>query len=227
MQIWIFFQAGTGGDGIANLLERSNNVTPLDGVTEYWRIHRIVDGGVKFYAPNIDNNGCFRFNQPFDQTNNKLSDAYVDIVNQNLNCVVTSHDTSLELLTASDCQNILTNNQIKVLVTSTDHNHAAIMTATKNLAPFIKPRLESTFDLTKFDYVLDADLVKTNWEYLNSFCKDVGLDLDHAQYLQYLDLLKGNKTFMKNNFNVEEWISTINGPQVTYSLVSVWQPGDL
>ena len=55
MQYWIFFQAGVGGDGFANLLEHANNVIPVDN-KRYWRIQtdNIIDGKryVKFLSPN-------------------------------------------------------------------------------------------------------------------------------------------------------------------------------
>ena len=44
MQVWLFFEPGTGGDGLANLLERSSGSVPIDGETGFWRVHRIVDG---------------------------------------------------------------------------------------------------------------------------------------------------------------------------------------
>jgi hypothetical protein len=223
MQIWLFFQAGAGGDGVANLLERSKNVTPLDGETGYWRIHRIVDGSVKFYAPTIDKFGCFRHSQVFDQSVNELDSRYVDIVNQNFNCVVTSHDVSLDLLVNSDCQDILCKNQIKLLLTSNTTDTDAIKSATKNLLPTIYTHVITDYCPDQFDYVLDVDLVKNDWNYVNRFCKDIGLELDYNEYVQYCDLLKGNKTFMTNNFNVEEWVSTVDQKNITYELVNIWQ----
>jgi hypothetical protein len=224
MQIWLFFQAGAGGDGVANLLERSKNVTPLDGETGYWRIHRIVDGSVKFYAPTIDKFDCFRHNKAFDQSINQLDNRYVDIVNQDFNCVITSHDVSLNLLVNSDCQNILCKNQIKVLLTSNNTDIDAFKGATKNLLPTVCSQTSIDYCPEQFDYVLDVDLVKTDWNYVDRFCKDIGLELDHREYLQYCDLLKGSRTFMANNFNVEEWVSTVNGTHITYKLVNTWQP---
>jgi len=224
MQIWLFFQAGVGGDGVANLFERSRNVTPIDGVTDYWRIHRIVDSSIKFYAPNIDSVGCFRYNQPFKLINNELASGYLDIINQNHNCIVTSHDTSLDLLFASDCQDLLLKNQIKVLLTSNNTEINFTKALTKNLCPVMYPMSSTTFCPEKFDHVLDADLIKTDWNYVNNFCKNVGIELDHAEYIQYCDLIKGNKTFMANNFNVEEWASNINGTKITYNLIDTWQP---
>lgn len=224
MQIWLFFQAGAGGDGVANLFERSNNVVPIDGETGYWRIHRTVDRNVKFYAPTIDSIGCFRNNQHFDQNSNKLVAGYLDIVNQNLNCVVTSHDTALDLLENSDCQEIMCKNQIKILLVSNNSKIDTVNSATKNLLPTVGSYVDPVLYPEKFDYVLDVDLVKSDWTYVDNFCKNIGIELPHCEYLQYCDLLLGNKTFMTNNFNVEEWESTINKTHITYKLVDIWQP---
>jgi hypothetical protein len=227
MQIWLFFQPGIGGDGIANLLERSSNVTPIDGVTDYWRIHRIVDKDIKFYAPTIDEIGCFRHNQSFKNTNNKLKKEYVDIINQNSNCVVTSHDTTLKWLSTSECLDILLKNQIKVLLTSTrDPLLNVIKATTKNLLPTLPlenisaPMVYSE----KFDYVLDVDLFKTNWDYVKHFCKQVNLNLCKNEYLQYCNLLSCNNTDLKDQFGIEHWVSTIDGNYITYNLVNTRQP---
>ena len=224
MQIWLFFQPGIGGDGIANLLEWSTNITPIDDTLNHWRIHRIVDNDIKFHAPTVDEIGCFRHDQSFKNANNKLKKEYVDIINQNRNCVITSHDTTLKFLSASDCLDILLKNQIKVLLTSTrDPFINVIKATTKNLLPVLpifQNKSIPVFYPEKFDYVLDVDIVKTNWSYVKNFCNDVGLDLQENNYLQYCDLLAGNKKFMTSDVRVEEWKSNITGTQVTYNLVS-------
>ena len=225
----VFFQPGVGGDGVANLFERSKNITSIDGVKDYWRVHRIVDNDIKFYAPTIDDRGCFRQKQSFKNANNNLKKEYVDIVNQNRNCVVTSHDVTLESLLASDCLDILLKNQIKVLLTSTrDTLFNIIKATTKNLLPTLPPedtlKTKTTIYPEKFDYVLDVDLVKTSWEYVENFCKQVNLDLTKDEYLEYRNLLLCNNTSLANQFGVEEWVSTIDGEQISYKLVSTWKP---
>jgi hypothetical protein len=225
MQIWLFFQAGTGGDGVANLFEKSKNITPVDGVTDHWRIHRIVDNDIKFYAPTIDNFECFRKHQSFKESENKLKDEYVDIVNQNLNCVITSHDVTLDLLLNSDCQDVLLKNQIKVLLTDKCSATATKKFATKNLLPMLPQNMpQPVLCPEKFDYILDVNLVKTDWNYVKTFCNRVNLDLYKNEYLQYCDLLSGNKTYMSGNFGIEEWVSNVSGDQITYELVNTWQP---
>jgi hypothetical protein len=226
MQIWLFFQPGVGGDGIATLLEKSTNIIPIDGVFDQWRIHRIVDNDIKFYAPNIDEISCFRYNQSFKNTNNKLKKEYVNIINQNSNCVITSHDTTLECLSNSDCLDILLKDQIKVLLTSTrDPLSNVIKATTKNLLPTLPLEDVSTPTIypEKFDYVLDVDLFKTNWDYVKHFCKQVNLNLCENEYLQYRNLLSCNKTYLKDYFGIEQWVSTINGTCITYNRVNTWQ----
>jgi hypothetical protein len=223
MQIWLFFQPGVGGDGIANLLEQSTNIVPIDGEFDHWRIHRIVDNSIKFYAPNIDEIGCFRHKQSFKNTNNQLKKEYVDIVNQNSNCVVTSHDTSLKCLLNSDCLDILLKDQIKVLLTSTRDPWLDVITATtKNLLPTL-PTVDISTPTTypeKFDYTLDVDKFKTDWNYVKHFCKEVNLDLCESEYLHYRNLLSCNKTYFKDHSGIEQWESTIDGTRITYKLVN-------
>jgi hypothetical protein len=225
MQIWLFFQAGTGGDGIANLFERSSNIESIDQVNDHWRIHRIVNGKIKFYAPTIDMLECFRNCQFFDQEHNRLTDEYINIIHQNLNCVVTSHDVTLDALFASHCQDILMKNQIKVLLTSSNRTATLENAITKNLLPKMLPAPKLSVFPEKFDYVLDADLIKTDWTYVSNFCKAVNLELSQHEYIQYQDLLAGNKTFMAKNFGIEEWISVSDGTHITYELINTWQPG--
>jgi hypothetical protein len=224
MQIWFFFDAGTGGDGIANLFERSSNVTSIDGLINYWRVHRIVDKKIKFYAANPDVNGCFRSVEHFDNKKNQLDPGYVSCVTTNKNCIITSHDVTLTALYNSDCQDIFCKDQIKVLLTLTDQNKSKINAAIKNLCAELNESVTfNTVDHSMFDIVLDVDKIQTDWQYVYDFSQSVGLDLDFQDYLEYQDLLKGNKTYMVNNFQVEEYESTICQNNITYRLIDVWQ----
>lgn len=224
MQIWFFFDAGTGGDGVANLFERSSNVTSIDGPINYWRVHRIVDKKIKFYAVNPDINGCFRQEKHFDKEKNQLDPRYVSCVNANKNCIITSHDVRLTALYKSDCQDIFCKDQIKVLLTLSDQTKSKINASIKNLcAELYQSASRKTVDHSMFDIVLDVDKIQTDWQYVCNFTQLVGLDLEFQQYLEYQDLLKGNKTYMVNNFQVEEYESTINQDNVTYRLIGTWQ----
>ena len=162
MQIWFFFDAGTGGDGIANLFERSSNVTSIDGLINYWRVHRIVDKKIKFYAANPDVNGCFRSVEHFDNKKNQLDPGYVSCVTTNKNCIITSHDVTLTALYNSDCQDIFCKDQIKVLLTLTDQNKSKINAAIKNLCAELNGSVTfNTVDHSMFDIVLDVDKIQT------------------------------------------------------------------
>ena len=126
MQIWIYFLPGTGGDGIANLLEHSQNVTTIDHNLcvhatpnmQFWRVDRFVDNQPKFWAPTIDQLHCFRQNQKFDKTKNYLSNSYINLINSNATTIITSHDCSFQNFYNSDCVDIFTKNQIKILLYS-------------------------------------------------------------------------------------------------------------
>ena len=224
MQIWFFFDPGAGGDGIANLIERSGNFTPYDGETDWWRVHRIVDNKTKFYAPTPDAQGCFRKNRRFDFQTNQLNKGYHDCILQNQNCVVASHDTSLKALDASDCREIFCRDQVKVLLLN-DTKKSSIDFAVKNLSASLPTDIKKqNLDTTKFDYVLEVDRFQTDWQYVHKFCQEVGADLNIEQYYQYQDILQGRKTYMTNNFCVEEYSSHIVGQSITYTLVNIWQP---
>lgn len=224
MQIWFFFDAGTGGDGVANLFEKSSNVTSIDGPINYWRVHRIVDKKIKFYAVNPDVNGCFRSVEHFDKEKNQLDPGYVSCLNANKNCIITSHDVRLTALYNSDCQDIFCKDQIKVLLTSADQSKSKINAAIKNLCAKLNESVTfNTVDHSMFDIVLDIDKIQTEWQYVHDFSQSVGLDLDFHQFVEYQDLLKGNKTYMVNNFQVEEYESTMHQDNITYRLINIWQ----
>ena len=227
MQIWFFFNPGVGGDGVANLFERSENVVSFDASEsdsiDYWRVHRFVDNSPKFYAPTPDSNGCFRSGRRFCQTQNELHPGYVDCVSSGKNCVVASHDVWLQALAESDCQSIFSKDQVKVLLTVDDQYKADVSAATKNLKSKLIRSTYPAIDHSNFDFVLNVDRIQTDWEYVFEFSQAIGIDLRYQTYLEYQDLLKGNKTYMVNNFQVEEYVSCIHNEDISYKLVGVWQ----
>lgn len=223
MQIWFFFEAGTGGDGVTNLIERASNFVAYDGETDWWRIHRIVNSSPKFYAPTPDVQGCFRSNQAFGLQRNQLNTGYKNCVLASQNCVVASHDVTLQYLDSSDCQDVFRQDQIKVLLVN-NNSQTSINATIKNLMPVLPSKVEPlAIDQSKFDFVLDVEKIQADWNYVNDFCQTVGADLDQEQHCQYQDILTGSKTYMTNNFNVEEYTSVITNNTITYKLVNVWQ----
>ena len=227
MQIWFFFNPGTGGDGVANLFEQSSDIVSFDATAEdpvdYWRVHRFVDGSPKFYAPTPDANECFRSGKRFEQIQNTLHPGYARCVASDQNCIVASHDVHLTNLLASDLQDVFCKNQIKVLLTTSDHHKANINAAIKNLRPTVKFNSAPEIDCKIFDFVLDVDRIQTDWQYVKKFSQDTGIKLDYQSYLEYQDILIGNKTFLANNFQIEEYVSCIQNESVTYKLVNTWQ----
>jgi hypothetical protein len=224
VQIWVFFDPGTGGDGIVNLLERSTNTVPIDEGSDCWRVHRLVDGQIKFYAPSVDQNHCFRTGKPFRIADNYLRSCYVDAVHQERPCVVASHDVSLDLLRRSDSLEILTKKQIKVRLTNNDPVGAAQTASLKNLLPFVSKPFLPVNNFEQFDYVIDVERFQQDWNMVKKICDSVGLDLDRDQYLQYQDLLRGNFTYMSGNSDIEMYKSKIDGTRISYQLESIYQP---
>ena len=225
MQIWIFFFPGAGGDGIVNLIEHAQNFVPFDDSILHWRIHRIVDNKPKFWAPTVDIEKCFRTKQPFKSNTNKLTLEYQSCIEQNKNCVVSSHDINLKLLNSSDRQDIFCQNQIKVLLTS-DPNQIRIDSTVKNLMP-IWPQMtqDRKVDRSHFDIVIDAQKMQTDWYYVLDFCQQFGIDLDIDQYHEYQEILKGNfQPFLNNLHPVEQYTSNTDGKTISYNLIKVWPP---
>lgn len=225
MQFWIFFEPGLGGDGLANLLEKSADVCPLDVPDCDWRVHRIVDGRVKFYAPTPDEGECFRFNlRPFSLSHNNLRSRYLDLVSAQKNCVVTSHDITMENLESSDCQEILCRDQLKILLVG-DQEEARLQAAKKNLQPVVgNDFVNKHADRTKFDLILDMKDLQRDWAQFKDFCNSLGLGVDRNYYDQYIDLTTGSTSFMTKNYAVEIYRSSSDGIHITYDLVDIWQP---
>jgi hypothetical protein len=202
MQIWIYFEPGTGGDGIANLFEHSNNVNTIDHRKcvhatpdrQYWRVDRFVDNRPKFWAPGPDSLHCFRQGQWFDSTLNKLSDTYLNIVESNINTIVTSHDCTLKNLNISNCREIFTKNQIKILLQSTQTNRILKNFLEKNLINYNKNNLPN-FNYRKiqifpelFDHVVDVDDLLTSWDQVKSFTELIGLSLNKTFFDEFCSI---------------------------------------
>jgi hypothetical protein len=224
MQIWIYFEPGTGGDGFANLLERSRTITPFDQNDRLWRLHRFVDNCPKFWAPTVDTNACFRTGHPFYTKDNKLTQNYVEHVDRGANIICTSHDTSLELLEMSDCTDVFLKNQIKVKLHHQDPINVHKQSAIKNLQnisadlSFAKiPKLKS-IDFKKFDYVVSIEKIQTDWNYVSKVCNDLNIELDQAEYQDYLCILAGSTQF--DQPGIERYQSSVVDGRFYYNKIN-------
>ena len=199
MQIWIYFNPGAGGDGFANLLERSRTITPVDQNDRSWRIHRFVDNIPKFWSPTVDQNKCFRTGYPFKTQTNRLNQKYVDCVNSGADIVCTSHDTSLQLLEQSDFADLFLRNQIKVALDHQDPVTAYKQFAIKNLqnisVDVCYAKTPRFLDFNKFDYVVNIEKIQTDWNYVSKVCGDLNIELDQQEYLHYQSILVGSSQF--------------------------------
>jgi hypothetical protein len=220
MQIWIFFNAGAGGDGIANLLEKTSNAVTLDGDDKQnWRVHRWVNSKPKFWAPNLDAQGCFRSRimQPFYNHNNRLKEQYLSSVNDSRLVIVTSHDIRLANLRQSNCQEIFLKKSIMVYI-DCDESTRVYNTVIKNL--------QSSFDdagtaprhcPSDFDVIIDSGLFAQDQQYAQQICSSLGIELDLVVYKQYQNLLKGDKTLAPLCNECYTSIQTNNG--ITYTQI--------
>jgi hypothetical protein len=227
MQIWLFFEAGCGGDGLCNLLEHSLNVRTIDGQEPYWRVHRIVDGAVKFYAPTPDTAGCFRNAplQPFRAGSNRLNLQYANLVGTNQNCIVTSHDVTLDYLDDSDQKDILCRDQIKILLKNHSVKQMINQSMIKNLQSYHNPEL-AKIDLSRFDFVVSTEEITISWNAFQNLAQNLGLVANHDKYLEFLDICSGGRTYLKHNRNVEIYQSHLGRDGVTYQLIDVWQTNE-
>lgn len=193
MQIWIYFSSGTGGDGLANLLEKSNKVDIIDDYEPPWRIHHFVDGQPKFWAPAPDRLYCFRNNMPFCLTNNQFTHRYLDLVNQNKNIIITSHDLNLLYLSQSDCQDILTKNKFSVFVKPTDVSNSIALGCKKNLRQIpVNLTTSSKIDESNFDLVVNYEEIISSYENFTSFTKKINLDINQEFFQQFIKIKNGD-----------------------------------
>lgn len=210
-QIWLFFAPGVGGDGLANLLEHCHGTQRIDNYTLHgqpgiWRIHRIVDGEVKFWAPTVDTNGCFRSpKRPFRVDSNMLNAIYQSAVHLDKQIFVTSHDMNLGCLESSDLLDVFCKNQIKILLDCQDHHRAYINRKKKNLQEFPSSHLwDKTLQkadgrniypklvVSKFDYVIYIEQIQSNFDYFKNFLNEFNLSIDETYYQQYIGLINGD-----------------------------------
>ena len=124
MIIWVWFTAGAGGDGVANLLEHASNARTIDG-NKHWRVHRYVDNKVKFYAPTL---GELSANSRIN-TIDLLDDRQLEIANSDTEYLIITSHVNPNLVS----NKIDVNKNIKILVTS---NNARYNALTKNLIEF-------------------------------------------------------------------------------------------
>jgi hypothetical protein len=235
MQFWIYFDAGDGGDGFANLLEHSDNVMTIDHNEcvhaspdkELWRVDKFVNNRPKFWAPLPDLNGCFRNKVRFDQSKNELTLNYINAVNnKKYHTIVTSHEYELTHVDEHDTSDIILHDHVKVLIKSTNSKKSLENYLTKNLVEYDKKLLtvkEKAYKDSLFDYVfIDSEL--QNWTKVNQFCTEFGLDLDQKYHNEYLSIQNGkthNSTLYSNT--TPTYISIANGTSVSYEKIELYK----
>jgi hypothetical protein len=207
MQLWVFFEPGVGGDGLCNLLEQSTDCNSLAAIKQ-WRPHRYVDGDLKFWMPTPDVNHCFRKAAPFKQHKNQFHNNYVNLVNQDQGFVIIpSHGINLRALETSDCQDILTANQKKVLLLSKDRKAAFLRaercrlleirpSALDYLPEYLDYQMKQKINIDKFDSVVYIEDLRSNFEIFDNFCNTLGIVADKNHYDTYLQLIQRELFFV-------------------------------
>ena len=185
MIIWVWFTAGAGGDGVANLLEHASNARTIDG-NKHWRVHRYVDNKVKFYAPTLGKqNNIHRIN-----TIDLLDDRQLEIANSDTEYLIITSHVNPNLVS----NKIAVNKNIKILVTS---NNALYNAYIKNLMEFNISDLEIATAQPNFnsaDIVVDIDDMN-DWEYTKKFTLGIGLNLAEKEFNHYRKIVTGDLIF--------------------------------
>lgn len=207
MQFWIFFGAGVGGDGFANLLEHANNVTPADGETS-WRVHhgtgwRIHHGTaeVKFYGAKWTTDPIPFRNPRANSDQVVISPEYVRLINQKQNIVLCAHTESYRSqIDTSQFKELVQKDQVKIHLYSMDTDRIRSDLIAKFPGIEIPNNWQNDMikstnqELARTDYALHIDIeqVWQDWEYLDSCLTGIGIDLDKVYYDKYLNII--NKT---------------------------------
>ena len=208
MIIWVFFQGGVGGDGIANLLEHASNAVSIDRKVT-WRIHRYVDSKVKFWAPNLP--GITDRNNTFNQLNTEhLEIAHSD--DQYL--VVTSHDIRFNNVFQNN--NIPEEKNIKLLLTANNFINRQINFNIKNLNEFKHDQLMQDKQVIHgvMDFVLNVDTMQLgDWKYTKKIIDQIGLTLDQTDFEHYNKIVSGELAY--ENLGIEHYKSYISNDGIT------------
>lgn len=213
MIIWVFFQGGVGGDGVANLLEHASNAVSIDNEVT-WRIHRYVDYKVKFWAPNLPG--------ITDRTNtfNQLTTQHLEIANSNDQyLIVTSHDIRFNNVFQNS--NIPEEKNIKLLLTANDFINQQINFKIKNLVEFSQDQLiqDKIFIHGDMDFVLNVDAMQRgDWEYTKEIFNKIGLDLDQKYFDYYTKIVSGELSV--DTAGVEHYTSYVDNGITKYSKIN-------
>lgn len=189
---------------MCNLLEQSTDCNSL-GAIKQWRPHRYVDGDLKFWMPTPDVNHCFRSGDPFKQHKNQFHNNYVNLITRDQGFVIIpSHDITLEVLAASDCQDILTANQKKVLLLSKDRTATYQRCIRSNMyeisgltdMPKMVANQINKINIDDFDVVAYIEDLRSNFEIFDNFCNSLGIAVDKNYYDAYTQIIQQELFFV-------------------------------
>jgi hypothetical protein len=207
MIVWIFFPAGAGGDGFANLLEQSSNVVALDQ-NKHWRVHRYVNSQAKFWAPTLGNTEK-RINT-IDQLNNQQF-AVANSDDQYL--VITSHDLTLKTTFLNNT--FLDQKHIKILLKPKDSVKSWVNYKHKNLVEFNRlPTTQPELNpLALLNFTVHLESVPTDWKDIKKLTDTIGLNLDEKDFIHYRKIVTGE--FQYTTPGIEYYESYIDADNVT------------
>jgi hypothetical protein len=198
MIVWIFFHGGSGGDGLANLLEQSTNAVAIDKEKK-WRIHQYVDLQVKFWQPNLQNNKQ-RLNRLSQLNNEQIHIANSD--DQYL--IITSHDILLN--ETFDIDTVDPKKHIKILLNPKNRHAMNRLFFIKNLINFDNTQqygqVDTSVDLSNFDFVLES--IPSTWTEMTMLINSIGLKLSYLDFCKYLDIASGKEIIQEPHIGYYE-----------------------
>lgn len=208
-QLWFHFSPGVGGDGLVNLLEHAWTVKPVDHQL-MWRVHRVVDNQVKFFAATIDRDQCFRTNPVIYQSSNRLYDTYIQNINNNRDMIIASHDVGLTMRGAKLPPELLIG-QENILIKTRNPDQAWRTGKIKNLNEMDLDIFNSTNKHTFpawadvhekidcFDHVFYIEDITQTWIDFMEFLNVLHLNIDRIYYDQYQQIISGDISKVKQN----------------------------
>lgn len=200
MQYWVFFHAGVGGDGFANLLEHADNIVPIDN-KKLWRKQWTVNGRVKFYGPHWVL-GQFKPFRRYNITDYQLNPHYIELVDSNQHTVVAAHYHYWNEIERFPDRNIIEKNQIKIHVYSTNYNRILEDFSIKTHSKIVdksqwiqtcKSNVESNLKNSNYHIHINIDQAWNDWAYLQTQLDQLDIQLDKIHYNTYLSIINNSE----------------------------------
>jgi len=205
MQYWILYQPGVGGDGFGCMLEHADNIKPADGQLE-WRFHYydgrygFLDRPIRFYQASWASQPL-PFRSSKLPTSTELNPAYVDLVEQQQNTVITAHlNFYWDQVDQFEYSSVVKKDQIKIHLYSDRSKRVCQDFVTKRHIPTpidwheIYHQRVNNQELARKEYNIHINIEQAwrDWDYMQACMSQLNINLSkevYDQYLTYIDNL--------------------------------------